>query len=171
MKLSDRLRSHQWRCHPSTPNGQGWENDDTPLHAGDCLEKCEMLFEDVLCSFAKIQRRDDANLIESVASRIRIMLSELRAETIPVAAFYVLEDGKHRPLPSNVEEAIDLLREEFIAGHSHGVLKLKEPAGIDVGGALHASGEKDWAVFEIEARAWLARANAFALHKEIQKNR
>ena len=129
-----------------------------------------MLFEEVLRSVAKTKSSGDANSVEGVENRIRVMLLELRSEPLPVMAYYILEDGKRRALPSNVEEAIDVIREEFIAGHSHGVLRAKEPVEVDVGGPLHASGQKDWATFELEARAWLARVNAVNLQKEIQKD-
>jgi hypothetical protein len=170
MKLSDKLRSRRWKSHPLTMGGHAWEDDDAPLHAGDCLEKCEMLFEEVLRSVTKANGSGDKNSLDAVENSIRAMLLGLRSEPLPVAAYYVLEDGKRRALPSNVEEAIDVIREEFIAGHSHGVLRVKEPVEIHVGGPLHASGEKDWATFELEARAWLTRVNAVLLEKKIQKD-
>ncbi len=166
MKMSDKLRSRRWKSHPLT-SGHAWEDDDTPLHAGDSLERCEMLFEEVLRVVAKSKSSGDANSMEGVENRIQVMLLELRSEPLPVTAFYVLEDGKRRALPSNVEEAIDVIREEFIAGHSHGVLRVREPVEIHVGGPLCASGDKDWATFELEARAWLARVNAVHLQREI----
>ena len=83
MKMSDKLRSRRWKSQPLT-SGHAWEDDDTPLHASDCLERCEMLFEEVLRSVAKTKSSGDANSVEGVENRIRVMLLELRSEPLPV---------------------------------------------------------------------------------------
>ncbi len=104
---------------------------------------------------------------ETTLIEFRSALADLRGRPIDggVTAYYVLEDGKLRTLPLDIDAAIDLIREEFVAGHIHGTLCLRDVGGNDVGLMLHATGDRGWAMFEIEARAWLKKAIDIASRK------
>ncbi|WP_363352392.1 hypothetical protein [Methylocystis echinoides] len=79
----------------------------------------------------------------------------------------MLEDGKLRALPFDVEAAIEVLREEFIAGHTHGVLCVTNSNGDQEGDRLIAQGERDWPAFEAKARVWLMQAVDIALKRRL----
>jgi hypothetical protein len=155
MKLSERLRSHRWRLGSLNPGDHGWDYSDDPIKAADLLDKLETLLYALRQSISKSKRFDD-----ELESRVRILLAELEGTSVrdAVSAYYILEDKKRRLLPLNVDEAIEILREEFIAGHTHGSLCVADASGNLGGDVIEARGEHDWAAFESRARAWLARA-------------
>jgi hypothetical protein len=155
MKLSDRLRCHKWKSSSLTPGDYGWEYSEDPIKAADSLDACERLLSDVL--FCVDREELDS---EMLWARVRGALADLQGRRIggDVKIYYILEDQKLRALPFNVEAAIEILREEFIAGHSHGVLCVKDANGNDAGDRLSARGERDWAAFEVAARTWLIKS-------------
>lgn len=69
--------------------------------------------------------------------------------------WYMRDNHTFRPLPLNVEAAIDTLRNEFDQGNTYGMLCSKEPALCEV---VHA--KDSWTTFEVEARKWLTSAAA-----------
>ncbi len=160
MKLSNRLRSHKWKSSSLSPGDYGWEYSDDPLKAADSLDKCEDLLEDLLSCIGNVETGH-----EMLWARVRIALADLQGQLTKgkVAIYYILEDKKLRALPFDVEAAIEILREEFIAGHTHGVLCVKDSNGDEKGHRLVARGERDWPAFELKARAWLTTAIGFDL--------
>jgi hypothetical protein len=163
MKLSNRLRNHRWKSGSLSPGDHGWDYSDDPLKAADFLDKMESLLHDLQRSNSESKTVNDG-----IQARIRVLLAELEGKSVSgvVTAYYILEDKKRRLLPLNVDEAIEVLREEFIAGHTHGTLCVKDARGDDDGDALVAQGEHDWATFEVKARAWLAKAINLALIRQ-----
>lgn len=151
MRLSERLRNHRWKSGSLIPGDHGWDYSDIPIKAAVVLDQLEGLLRD-LHSTSDSRRFDSA-----VEARIRILLAKLEGKTVKdqISAYYVLEDKKRRPLPLNVDEAIEVLREEFIAGHTHGALCVEGARGAFGGEVLEAHGEHNWAAFESKARAWL----------------
>ncbi len=160
MKLSDKLRSHKWKASSLAPGAHGWEYSEDPITAASSLDRCEALLHDLLSSLGKTEFANEA-----LWARVRAALADLRGRPIggEVTIYYILEDQKLRTLPFNIEAAIELLREEFIAGHTHGVLCVKDATGNIQGDILRAKGERDWAAFEVNARAWLTKAIDIAL--------
>jgi hypothetical protein len=160
MKLSTRLRSHKWKSSSLAP---GWEYNEDPIKAAGTLDLCEELLQDVLLC---VNKGEFGNA--TLWARVRTVLADLQGRPIDgeVKIYYILEDKKLRTLPFNVEAAIEILREEFIAGHTHGVLCVKDANGNDEGDRLSARGEHDWTAFEVEARAWLIKAINVALVKQ-----
>lgn len=69
--------------------------------------------------------------------------------------WYMRDNHTFRPLPLDVEAAIDTLRNEFDQGNTYGMLCSKEPALSD---SVHAKDKDSWVAFEAEARKWLTRA-------------
>jgi hypothetical protein len=163
MKLSSRLRNHRWKSGALAPGDHGWDYSDDPIKAADFLDKAESLLRELQRSNS-VPKAIDVGM----QARIRVLLAELEGKTVSTAVtpYYILEDKKRRPLPLNVDEAIEILREEFIAGHTHGTLCIKDASGADDGDALVARGEHDWAAFEFKARAWLAKAINLALIRQ-----
>jgi ABC-type phosphonate transport system ATPase subunit len=163
MKLSDRLRCHKWKSSSLAPGDHGWDYSEDPIKAADALDRCEELLDDLLSCMGKRESGDGA-----IWARVQTVLADLQGRPIGggVTIYYVLEDRKLRELPFNVEAAIDLLREEFIAGHTHGVLCVKDANGDDEGDRLMARGERDWPAFEVKARAWLMKAINIALMRQ-----
>lgn len=160
MKLSDRLRNHRWKSGSLTPAEHGWEYNDDPIKAADLLDRLESLLRDLPPTISESKIFSDR-----IQERVRLSIAELEGRSIGsgITAFYILEDKKQRPLPLNVDQAIELLREEFIAGHTHGTLCVRDASGRDEGDVLEAQGEHDWAAFEFKARAWLTKAINLAL--------
>jgi hypothetical protein len=163
MKLSGRLRNHRWKSGSLAPGDHGWDYSEDPIKAADFLDKTESLLRDLQRSNSEPKAID-----VGMQARIRVLLAELEGKSVSTALtpYYILEDKKRRLLPLNVDEAIEILREEFIAGHTHGTLCIKDLSGADVGDALVARGEHDWATFEFKARAWLAKAINLALTRQ-----
>jgi hypothetical protein len=163
MKLSNRLRSHKWKSSSLSPGDHGWDYNEDPIKAADSLDKCEELLDDLLSCIGK---QESGN--EALWARVRAALADLQGWPIggEVTIYYVLEDRKLRALPFNVEAAIEILREEFIAGHTHGVLCVKGANGDDEGDRLMARGEREWPAFEMRARAWLMKAINIALMRQ-----
>jgi ABC-type phosphonate transport system ATPase subunit len=159
MKLSNRLRSHKWKSSSLAPGDHGWDYSEDPIKAAGALDRCEELLDDLLSCMGK---RGSGN--EAIWARVRTVLADLQGRPIggEVTIYYILEDRKLRELPFNVEAAIDVLREEFIAGHTHGVLCVKDANGDDEGDRLMARGEREWPAFETKARAWLMKAISIA---------
>jgi hypothetical protein len=163
MKLSNRLRSHKWKSSSLAPGDHGWDYSEDPMKAADALDRCEELLDELLSGMGK---RECGN--EALWARVRIVLADLQGRPIggEVTIYYILEDRKLRALPFNVEAAIEILREEFIAGHTHGVLCVKDSNGDDEEDRLMARGEHDWPAFEVKARAWLVKAISIALMRQ-----
>jgi hypothetical protein len=163
MKLSERLRNHRWKSGSLSPGDHGWDYSDAPIQAAHVLDQLERLLRDLQRSMSEARRLDS-----EVEARIRIMLAELEGKSVKnvFSAYYILEDKKRRPLPLNVDEAIEILREEFIAGHTHGVLCIEDSCGAVDGEVLEAQGERNWAAFESKARAWFTKAVDRALIRE-----
>ncbi len=163
MKLSNRLRDHKWKSSSLAPGDHGWDYSDDPIKAADALDQCEELLDELLSDMCKHKSGNEALL-----AHVRIVLADLQGRPIggEVTIYYVLEDKKLRSLPFNVEAAIEILREEFIAGHTHGVLCVKDSKGGDEGDRLMARGERDWPAFEAKARAWLIKATNIALMRQ-----
>lgn len=163
MKLSKRLRDHQWKSSSLALGDHGWDYDDDPVRAANLLDECEIAFEDVL-SFAERLQSSGADG-EPALMRARAALAKLRDRPIisDFTPYYILDENKRRALPFDVDSAIDIIREEFIAGHSHGTLCAKDTNLNDIGPVVRATGEKDWSNFERRARAWLAHAIDLAL--------
>jgi hypothetical protein len=163
MKLSHRLRNHRWKSGSMTPAEHGWDYNDDPIKAADLLDRLESLLHDLPPTISESKLFNDR-----IQERVRLLLAELEGRSVNtvVTAFYILEDSKQRPLPLNVDEAIEILREEFIAGHTHGTLCIRGASGRDEGDVIKAQGEHDWAAFEFKARAWLARAINLSLVRQ-----
>jgi len=163
MRLSERLRNHRWKSGSLSPGDHGWDFSDDPIKAADLLHKAETLLRDLQGSNPEPTRVD-----EVFETRIRILLAELEGKSVGhvVSAYYILEDKKRRLLPLNVDEAIEILREEFIAGHTHGALCIEDASGDLGSDVLEARGEHNWAAFEANARAWLTRAVDRALIRQ-----
>jgi hypothetical protein len=164
MKLSSRLRNHRWKSGSLAPGDHGWDYNDEPIKAADFLDRTEALLRDLQRSISEAKAID-----VGMQASIRILLVELEGKSISgtVTPYYILEDKKRRVLPLNVDEAIEIIREEFIAGHTHGTLCMKDASGSDDGNVLAARGEHDWAAFELKARAWLANAIGLALIRQV----
>ena len=163
MKLSNRLRSHKWKSSSLAPGDHGWDYSEDPIKGAGSLDRCEELLNDILSCVDKAEFDN-----ETLWARVRAVLADLQGRPIggEVTVSYILEDNKLRALPFNVEAAIEILREEFIAGHTHGVLCVKDANGNDQGDRLRARGERDWAGFEGEARVWLTKAISVALIRQ-----
>ncbi len=163
MKLSNRLRSHKWKSSSLAPGDHGWEYSDDPVKAADALDRCEELLDGLLSCMGKQEFGNEA-----IWAGVRTLLADLQGRPVggEVTIYYILEDRKLRALPFNVEAAIEILREEFIAGHTHGVLCVKDSKGDDEGDRLMARGERDWPAFEVRARAWLTKATSIALIRQ-----
>jgi hypothetical protein len=163
MRLSSRLRGHRWKSGSLSPGDHGWDFSDDPIKAADFLDKMESLLHDLQRSYSESNAINDG-----FKARIRVLLAELEGKSVSsaVTAYYVLEDKKRRALPLNVDEAIEILREEFIAGHTHGALCIEDALGDEDGDELVARGERDWATFELKARTWLAKAINLALLRQ-----
>jgi hypothetical protein len=163
MKLSNKLRSHKWKASSLAPGDHAWEYSEDPIRAAGSLDRCEALLHDLLSCVDKAELDND-----TLWARVRAVLADLQGRPIggDVTLYYILEDQKLRTLPFNVEAAIELLREEFIAGHSHGVLCVKDANGNNEGDVLRARGERDWPAFEEKARAWLTKAIDIALIRQ-----
>ncbi len=163
MKLSGRLKNHRWKSSSPAPGDHGWTYSDDPAKAAELLDICEELLDNLLSSRGKSESGNDA-----FWARVGTVLADLQGRPIggEVAIYYILEDRKLRALPFNVESAIEILREEFIAGHTHGVLCIKDTNGKVEGDILRARGERDWPGFETAARTWLTKAISMALTKQ-----
>lgn len=72
----------------------------------------------------------------------------------PRVLWYMRDNHTFRRLPANVDDAIAILRDEFGAGETYGMLCTKE--GPMVGKYEHA--REDWGDFERRARRWLLAA-------------
>ena len=68
--------------------------------------------------------------------------------------WYMRDNHTFRRLPANVDDAMAILRDEFDAGETYGMLCTKQ--GPMAGKNEHA--RKDWGDFEPRARRWLLAA-------------
>lgn len=75
--------------------------------------------------------------------------------------WYMRDNHTFLRLPLNVDQALQLIRQEFVEGMSYGMLCSKNNELP----LVHAEGPERWPVFEIAAREWLKRAVKLA--KEI----
>lgn len=66
---------------------------------------------------------------------------------------YMRDNHTFRSLPLEVEGAMKILRDEFSAGNTYGML-CGYPKGV-VDSVVHARDQARWHEFEIEAREWL----------------
>ncbi|QGM97208.1 hypothetical protein [Methylocystis parvus] len=167
MKLSSRLRTHQWKASSLSPGDHGWEYCDDPIKAADLLDECEAAIRDVAAFAEKSETSGDAVFPQGVLAGARAALAKLLGRPIEsdVTAVYVREDNRSRALPLDVDAAIDIIREEFIAGHTHGTLCATDAAANEVAAPLHAETGKDWMTFEVAARNWLVDVRDAALRK------
>lgn len=169
MKLSSRLRSRQWKAAARAPGDHAWEYSDDPVMAADLLDECEAALQKLISVAEQLEALPQSISPPDAFAPARAALAKLHGRPIEsdVTAFYVREDHKRRALPLDVDAAIDIIREEFIAGHSRGSLCAKDANSNHVAVVIRARGEKKWAAFEIEARAWLASVRDVALKKTL----
>lgn len=69
--------------------------------------------------------------------------------------YYMRDNHTFRKLPHDESDAISIIREEFEAGWTHGMLCSKISCATDT--VVHARGMEDWDRFEAEARIWLSK--------------
>lgn len=79
-------------------------------------------------------------------------------EPQPVRCWYMLENHTFCPLPLDVDEAIQVMREERDAGNTYGML-CGTPDGV-VHPPVTAGRANEWEAFEAQARPWLESAVA-----------
>lgn len=77
-------------------------------------------------------------------------------EPQPVRCWYMRDNHTFRPLPLDVDAALQVMREERDDGNTYGMLCGK-PDGV-LGSVMHAHGAADWPRFEAAARPWLEQA-------------
>ena len=71
--------------------------------------------------------------------------------------YYMRDNHTFRPLPPSVEQAVEVLREEYAKGWSYGMLCVGD--GPRRSSTCH--GGKEFAEFEPRARAWLTAELAY----------
>jgi hypothetical protein len=157
MKLSKTLRNHQWQVSSSATVGGDWHFSDAPLKAAELLDECEACLREILSDPDLVGPRDGE---KSILAHARLTLSKLRdRETTPeLRLFYVRENNTLRELPKDIDAAIETVRDEFVAGHTRGMLCCKGEDMQDVCDGLYAHGVENWADFETKARQWLSHS-------------
>ncbi|MEK4031645.1 hypothetical protein WOA01_00980 [Methylocystis sp. IM2] len=157
MKLSQRLRSHRWKTGSSASHADEWRFSADPIRAAELLDECEASLREIL-SYPDLVRPSATQ--ESPFVRARMMLSKLndRGVTPEIGLFYVRENNTLRKLPKDIDAAIEIIREEFVAGHTQGMLCRKDRDLNYVGEGLFAHGVENWADFESRARLWLSHS-------------
>lgn len=95
-----------------------------------------------------------ARMIEEARSEERERLLRVIDAQKAVQIWYMRDNFTFRELPLEVEQAIEILRNERDAGYTYGML-CGRPVGVTPP-VLHAGGEEWWDSFEDKARLWIA---------------
>ena len=95
-----------------------------------------------------------AALAASVASE-PLSVQPSVAPVEPPKIWYMRDNHTFLPLPLDADKAIELMRGEWCAGYTYGVLCSKQ---LKIGN-VHAKGKEKWDEFERECRKWFARAS------------
>jgi hypothetical protein len=171
MKLSERLRDRQWKLSLLASSADQYEYNDVSTKAADLLDECEDVIRNMLSFVDKVDPGNEATSHSIALVRARVALSKLEGRAIEgeVKIFYRREDDSLLPLPLDIDAAIDSIREEFVAGHTHGTLCSKDENINDFVDALPAGGADRWDDFEFKAREWLARHVDVASRKKGDK--
>lgn len=95
-----------------------------------------------------------ARLIEEARREEREKLLRVIDAQKAVQIWYMRDNFTFKALPLEVEQAIEILRNERDAGYTYGML-CGRPVGVTPP-VLHAGGEEEWDSFEDKARLWIA---------------
>jgi hypothetical protein len=171
MKLSERLRDRKWKLSLSASSADEYKYNDDATKAADLLDECEDVIRSLLSIVDKVDPGAEAASQSVALVRARVALSKLEDGAIEgeVKIFYRRENDSLRPLPLDIDAAIDSIREEFIAGHTHGSLCSIDENMNDFVDVLPASRADRWDDFEFKAREWLARHVDVASRKKGHK--